>query len=96
LPALRTGAYERLDDGDDGSTVAFARSAEGGRLVIVANSASAPDAIAAGRLRDWLEGPAQVIGTYAYSGAQGSAGRNGLTVPPRSVVVVGRSDSRES
>jgi hypothetical protein len=94
LTVLRKGAYERLDAGS--AAVAFARGAGRGRLVVVANPAKAAESVAAGQLNEWLGGPPLMVGSFAYSGASGAVGRGGLVVPAQSVVVVGRSDSKES
>jgi hypothetical protein len=66
------------------------------RLVVVANTGNAPGSLTARRLADWLDGRARLVGTFAHSEAEGSLSAAGLSVPPKSVVIVGRTDGKEN
>jgi cyclomaltodextrinase / maltogenic alpha-amylase / neopullulanase len=94
LPALRRGAYQRLDGA--GSMAAFARGSGSERLVVVANTAAGAESLSAGRLAEWLDGRGRLVGTFSHSDADGSLSAAGLSVPPRSAVIVGRTDSKEN
>jgi len=93
-PALRIGAYERLDE--SGGMVAFARGVGGNRVVVAGNPAASRSAIGAARLSEWLGGRAKMVATFGYAAADGSLGPNGLIVPSQSVVVIGRTEDKES
>lgn len=86
LPALRSGAYERL--GGRGEVAAFARGTGVGRVVVLANAGRQSSSLGAADVRSWVGDDVRELETLAYSGSTGRQSRGRIELPAQSVTLV--------
>ena len=92
LPALRSGAYERLPA--RAGVAAFARGTGRGRVVVLANAGRTGASIPGSEVHDWVGGEPRSIETLAYGGSAEASGKNSkargtrVTLPAQSVTLV--------
>lgn len=86
LPALRYGAYERLEG--RGDVAAFARGAGEGRVVVLANAARRSNSLGAEDVRSWVGADFGPLDTFACSGSMARPSRGRIELPAQSVSLV--------
>jgi len=89
IPALRSGAYERLSARDD--VAVFARGTGKGRVVVVANAGRGTTSLPSSDVRDWVGGKWSAVVTVAYANSdEKAASTKGARVilPAQSVTLV--------